>query len=71
MENVVLVFSSNAGTMIATKTLRDSGVAARMVPRPASVQSASNLCLSIDQAAEERAIAALHAAKVSISTVCR
>jgi putative Se/S carrier protein len=71
MENVVLVFSSNAGTMIATKTLRDSGVAARMVPRPASVQSASNLCLSIDQAVEERAIEALTAARVSISAVCR
>jgi hypothetical protein len=71
MENVVLVFASNAGTMIATKTLRDSGVSARMVPRPASVQSASNLCLSIDQAFEERAIEALRAARVSVSAVCR
>jgi hypothetical protein len=71
MENVVLVFASNAGTMIATKTLRDSGVSARMVPRPASVQSASNLCLSIDQAFEERAIEALRAARVSVSAVHR
>jgi hypothetical protein len=71
MENVVLVFASNAGTMIATKTLRDSGVSARMVPRPASVQSASNLCLSIDQAFEERAIEALRAARVAVSAVHR
>jgi len=71
METVVLVFSSNAGAMIATRTLRESGVPARMIPTPASVQSASNLCLSIDHAAESRAISALAAAKVSISAVCR
>jgi len=67
----LLVFASNAGTMIATKTLRDSGVAARMIPTPASVSSASNLCLSIDHAAEALAMSALAAARVSISSVCR
>jgi Protein of unknown function (DUF3343) len=71
MQNVVLVFSSNAGTMIATKTLRDSGVPARMIPTPASVKSASNLCLSIDHAAEGQAVTALKAANVGISAVCR
>jgi hypothetical protein len=67
----VLVFPSNAGTMIATKALRDSGVAARMIPTPASVTSASNLCLSIDFASESLAVSALKAANVSISAVCR
>ena len=71
MPSVTLVFSSNAGTMVATKTLRDSGVSARMIPTPASVASESNLCLSIDPAFEQRAIAALAAARVSISAVCR
>jgi hypothetical protein len=71
MQNVTLVFSSNAGTMIATKALRDSGVSARMIPTPASVKSESNLCLSIDQAVEQRAMTALEAARVIVSAVCR
>jgi hypothetical protein len=71
MADVVLVFPSNAGTMIATKALRDCGVSARMLPTPASVQSAANLCLSIDSAAESRAVGALKAAKVSLSAVHR
>ena len=71
MDSVLFVFASNAGTMIATKALRDSGVAARMIPTPASVNSASNLCLSVDLAAEARAMSALEAARVSVSAVCR
>lgn len=71
MSNVILLFPSNAGTMIATKTLRDSGVAAKVIPTPASVQSASNLCLSIEFAAEVDALAALRAARVSPSSVVR
>lgn len=69
--NVILVFPSNSGTMIATKALRDSGVAARMIPTPPSAQSTANLCLSIDGAAEAAAIAALEAANVMISAVVR
>jgi len=71
MTNVILLFPSNAGTMIATKALRDSGVQAKMIPTPATVQSASNLCLSIDRAVEAAAIAALKTANVSVSTVVR
>jgi putative Se/S carrier protein len=71
MTNVILLFPSNAGTMIATKALRDSGVQAKMMPTPASVQSASNLCLSVEHAVEAAALAALKAAKVSVSTVVR
>ena len=71
METVVLVFASNSGTMIATKALRDSGVSARMIPTPASVQSAANLCLSIDQVLERRAVTVLEAANVSVSAVHR
>jgi hypothetical protein len=57
--------------MIATKTLRDSGVRATIMPTPASARSASNLCLSVDDAAESAALAALAAAKISISSVLR
>lgn len=69
--NVVLVFPSNAGTMIATKALRDSGVLAKMMPTPAGVQSAANLCLSVEEALENKALAALKAANVAISAVFR
>jgi hypothetical protein len=71
MTDVILLFPSNAGTMIATKALRDSGVGARMIPKPASVESASNLCLSIQAAAESQALAALKAANVLVSNVLR
>ena len=71
MQNVVLLFSSNAGTMIATKALRDSGVAARMVPTPAGAGTASNLSLSVDDVSEGRAIAALAEANVSVTAVWR
>ena len=71
MSNVILLFPSNSGTMIATRALRASGVEARMIPTPPSVQSASNLCLSIDHAAEAVALAALDVARVAVSTIVR
>ncbi|HZW52548.1 MAG TPA: putative Se/S carrier-like protein [Candidatus Elarobacter sp.] len=69
--SVVLVFPSNAGTMIATKTLRDCGVVAKMMPTPRTVQSAANLCLSIEETLESKALAALKAANIAISAVFR
>jgi hypothetical protein len=69
--DVVLVFPSNAGTIIATKTLKECGVTARMIPTPRSVQSVSNLCLSIDPSVESLAVSALKAANVSVSAVYR
>ncbi|HEX3464558.1 MAG TPA: putative Se/S carrier-like protein [Candidatus Elarobacter sp.] len=71
MAHVILLFASNSGTMVATKALRDSGVAARMIPTPAGTPSASNLSLSIDRAAEAAALAALGHAKVSVASVVR
>jgi hypothetical protein len=71
MTDVILMFASNSGTMIATKALRDSGVQARMIPTPSGVQSPSNLCLSIDHAVEAAALAVLKIAKVAVSTVVR
>ncbi len=71
MLDLVLVFPSNAGTMIATKALRDVGVAARMIPTPAGVQSTANLSLSIDRAREQDALAALKSAKVAVAAVHR
>jgi len=71
MADVLLLFPSNSGTMIATKTLRDSGVHAKMMPTPASAQSASNLCLSIAPTVEAQALAALKVARISVSSVLR
>jgi hypothetical protein len=71
MQTVVLLFASNAGTMIATKALRDSGVVARVIPTPAGAGSGSHLSLSIDDVTEARAVAALEEANVSISAVLR
>jgi hypothetical protein len=66
--DVILLFHSNSNTMIATKALRDSGVQAKMIPTPHGVQSASNLCLSVERAAEAMASAALKLAKISFET---
>ena len=71
MADVVLFFASNADTMIATKALKDSGVAAKMIPKPAGVDSASNLCLSVDGGVETQAVAALKAANVSLGGVVK
>jgi hypothetical protein len=69
--SIVFYFSTNADTMIATKALRDAGVAARMMPMPANVQSSANLCLSIDEAAEGSAVSAINSANVALGGVLR
>ena len=66
MADVILFFTSNADTMIATKALKDAGVPAKMIPKPASVQSASNFCLSIDGGVETTAVSALKTANISL-----
>lgn len=71
MADVILFFSSNADTMIATKALKDAGVSAKMIPKPASVNSASNLCLSIDGGLEGQATAALGTAGVTLGGVVK
>ncbi len=71
MTNVILLFPSNSGTMIATKMLRDRGVTARVIPTPASAQSASNLCVSIEGATEFDALEVLKAARVTPTSVVR
>jgi len=69
MADVILFFSSNADTMIATKALKDGGVAAKMIPKPAHVNASANLALSVDGAAESAAIAALGKANVTLGGV--
>ncbi len=71
MADVILFFGSNADTMIATKTLKDAGIIAKMIPKPASVTAASNLCLSIDGGIEAQAVSALQAAKVTLGGVVK
>ena len=45
MADVILFFASNADTMIATKALKDGGIAAKMIPKPAHVSATANLAL--------------------------
>ncbi len=71
MADVILFFSSNADTMIATKALKDAGVTAKMIPKPASVSSTSNLCLSIDGGAEGAAVTALKGANIALGGVVK
>jgi len=69
--DVILFFSSNADTMIATKALKDAGVPAKMIPKPSSVQSSSNLCLSIDGGVENTAVSALKTANITLGGVVK
>lgn len=71
MADVILFFGSNADTMIATKALKDAGIPAKMIPKPAAVNSASNLCLTIDGGAESQAKNALTGAGVSLGGVVK
>ena len=71
MADVILFFGSNADTMIATKALKDAGVTAKMIPKPANVASSSNLCLSIDAGAEGQAKSALTTAGVALGGVVK
>jgi Protein of unknown function (DUF3343) len=69
MADVVLFFSSNADTMIATKALKDGGITAKMIPKPAAVNAPANLALSVDGAAESSAVAVLGKANVALGGV--
>ena len=71
MADVILFFSSNADTMIATKALKDAGIPAKMIPKPATVNTSSNLCLSIDDGAEGSAKSALSGAGVALGGVVK
>lgn len=71
MADVILFFSSNADTMVATKALKDAGIAAKMIPKPAAVAATANLCISVDGGAESNAVAALGKANVSLGGVVR
>ena len=69
MADVVLFFSSNADTMIATKALKDGGITAKMIPKPAHVNAPANLALSVDGSVESSAIAVLGKANVALGGV--
>lgn len=71
MADVLLYFASNADTMIATKALKDGGVAAKMIPKPAHVSASANLALSVDPSFEATAIAVLGKANVVLGGVVK
>jgi hypothetical protein len=71
MPDVILFFGSNADTMIATKALKDGGITAKMIPKPAGVNSPANLCLSITPDVEAGALAALSSANVNLGGVVK
>jgi hypothetical protein len=69
--DVILFFSSNADAIIATKALKDAGVAAKMIPKPGNVNATSNLCLSIDGGAEGAAVTALKSKSITLGGVVK
>jgi hypothetical protein len=69
--DVILFFASNADTMIATKALKDSGIVAKMIPKPATLSASANLCLSLDGSLESQAVAALSGANVALGGVAK
>ena len=71
MADVILYFGSNADTMIATKALKDGGVVAKMIAKPAHVIATANLALTVEGAAESAAIAVLGKANVALGGVAR
>jgi hypothetical protein len=71
MPDVILFFGSNADTMIATKALKDGGVVAKMIPKPAHVVATANLALSVERGAEAAAIAVLGKANVVLGGVVK
>jgi hypothetical protein len=71
MADLILYFGTNADTMIATKALKDAGIPAKMIPKPANVSSSANLCLTIDGGAEAQAKSALTGAGVALGGVVR
>ena len=71
MADIVLFFSSNADTMIATKALKDGGVTAKMIPKPAHVSTSANLALSVEGSAESAALAVLGKANVALGGVSK
>lgn len=71
MAAIILYFGSNVDAMIATKTLKDCGVAAKMIPKPSHLTSSAHLCLSIDGTFESNAVAALGRANVVLRGVVK
>lgn len=71
MADVILFFGSNADTMIATKALKDGGISAKMIPKPAHVAATANLALTIERAAEAAAVALLGRSNVALSGVVK
>ncbi len=71
MPEVILFFGSNADTMIATKALKDGGIVAKMIPKPAHVNATANLALSVERASEANAIAVLGKANVALGGVVK
>jgi hypothetical protein len=69
--DVIFFFANNTDTMIATKALKDAGVRARMIPRPPTVDAASNLCLTIDGGNESAALRALETANIALGGVVK
>jgi len=51
------------------KALKDAGVVAKMIPKPAHVTSTANLCLSVDASAKDGAVAALGKANVALGGI--
>lgn len=71
MADVILFFGSNADTIIATKALKDGGISAKMIPKPAHVVATTNLALTVEGTAEANAVALLGRANVVLGGVAK
>ncbi len=69
ISDIILYFGSNSDTMIAGKALRDAGITAKMMPRPASVPSDSNLCLAIAADTASQAKVAISGAGIALGGI--
>ncbi|MGC2131210.1 MAG: putative Se/S carrier-like protein [Candidatus Aquilonibacter sp.] len=69
ISGIILYFGSNSDTMIAGKALRDAGVTAKMMPKPESVSSDTNLCLAISAESESTAKAAISKAGITLGGI--
>jgi hypothetical protein len=62
-----LIFESNSDTMLASKALRHANVPARIIIKPAQVQGAANLSLSVDAVVQPTVVELLNAAHVAVT----
>lgn len=65
----VFTFSTTHNAINGEKALLSAGVGARVMPRPSALGQGCGICLRVDDADRERAVAALDAAGVVVEAL--